>query len=149
MAMHDIPARPGFIASFSKSQVAAFLASVLDYGLVIGLVEVGHVWYVVATACGAFAGALANFLLNRHWSFRAAHRAWEGQAFKYALVSGGSLALNTGGVYLATDGLGLHYAASVIVVSLLIGFAYNYPLQRYFVFHHGRQHHGPHARSSA
>jgi hypothetical protein len=45
--------------------------------------------------------------------------------------------LNTGGVYATTDGLGLHYAASVILVSLFVGFAYNYPLQRYFVFHHG------------
>jgi putative flippase GtrA len=145
MTMHDVPARPGFIASFSRSQVAAFIASMIDYGLVFSLVELGHVWYVIAVAIGAFAGAVSNFLLNRHWSFKAAHRAWEGQAFKYAMVSAGSLALNTGGVYVATDGLGLHYAASVIVVSLLVGFAYNYPLQRYFVFHHGQQAHGSHA----
>src|SRR5579859_298849 len=137
MGMQDVsgPSRPGFLESFSRSQVAAFIASVIDYGLVFGLVELAHVWYVIAVATGAFAGALSNFLLNRHWSFRAAHRGWETQAFRYALVSGGSLALNTGGVYVTTDGLGLHYAASVILVSLLVGFAYNYPLQRYYVFH--------------
>lgn len=145
MGMHDVPAGPGFIASFSRSQVAAFIASMIDYGLVFGLVELGHVWYVIAVATGAFAGAVSNFMLNRHWSFKAANDAWEGQAFKYALVSGGSLALNTGGVYVATDGLRLHYAASVIVVSLLVGFTYNYPLQRYFVFHPGHQAHGSHA----
>src|SRR5271156_2479783 len=103
MAMQDVPARPGFLVSFSRSQVAASLATFVDFGLVFGLVEIFHVWYVVATATGAFAGAVTNFLLNRHWSFRATNRGWEGQAFKYALVSGGSLALNTGGVYLSTD----------------------------------------------
>ena len=137
--MNDHP-RPGFLASFSRSQVAASLATVVDFGLVFLLVELFKVWYVLATALGALAGAVTNFLLNRHWSFRAAHRAWHGQAVKYGLVSGGSLGLNTLGVYVATDGFGLHYAASVILVSLVVGFAYNFPLQRYFVFHHRGAH---------
>jgi putative flippase GtrA len=135
----SFPVRPGFLVSFSRSQVTAFLATVVDFGMVFGLVEIVKVWYVAATAIGAFSGAVTNFLLNRHWSFNAAHRGWGGQAFRYALVSGGSLALNTAGVYAVTDGLGLHYAASVILVSLFIGFAYNYPLQRYFVFTHGQE----------
>jgi putative flippase GtrA len=132
---HTRPTRPSLLVSFSRSQVSAFLASMLDYGSVILLVEAFHVWYVVATAIGAALGALTNFLLNRYWTFKAGESPWHGQAFRYALVSGGSLALNTVGVWAVTEGTHLHYAASVIAVSLVIGFAYNYPLQRYFVFH--------------
>src|SRR3954470_4385141 len=131
--------RPSLIESFSRSQVTSAASTAADFGILFSMTEIFHVWYVVATALGALAGAITNFLLNRHWSFKAANGAWEGQAFKYALVSDGSLALNTAGVYAVTDGLGLHYAASVILVSLFIGFAYNYPLQRYFVFRHGKK----------
>jgi putative flippase GtrA len=89
---------------------------------------------VIAVACGAVAGAVSNFYLNRHWSFKATHVDAHQQALKYALVSTGSLCLNTGGVYMVTEHLHVHYAISVVIVSLLVGFLFNFPLQRGFVF---------------
>jgi putative flippase GtrA len=129
-----LPAQRSFLASFSRSQITSAFATAVDFGLLFSLVEVGHVWYVLATALGALAGAITNFLLNRHWSFDATHGKWEHQAVRYSLVSGGSLLLNSGGVWVVTAGLGIHYAVSVVVVSMLVGVAFNYPLQRYFVF---------------
>ncbi len=106
----------------------------MDFGLLFGLVELLHVWYVAATALGAAAGAVTNFLMNRHWSFKAADAEVSGQAFRYGLVSVGSLCLNTGLVYLCTDFGKIHYAISVVAVSLVVGFAFNFPLQRQYVF---------------
>lgn len=125
---------PSFFTSFSRSQVASLLATTLDYGTLFLLVEVFHVWYVIATATGAFLGAVTNFLINRHWSFGASHGKWSRQATRYAVVSSGSLILNTGGVYAVTEHFHLYYSVSVVLVSILVGILFNYPLQRYYVY---------------
>lgn len=120
--------------SFSRSQVSAALATLVDYALLFSLVEIVHVWYVFAVALGALAGATTSFLLNRHWSFEAADGPWGGQARRYALISGASLILNTGGVWFFTDSLGLRYYESVLLVSISVGFLFNYPMHRFYVF---------------
>jgi putative flippase GtrA len=125
---------PSFIRSFSRSQIASGVATAVDFGLIFGLTEIFKVWYVISVAIGAAAGALTNFLMNRHWSFEATHRAWHGQAVRYAVVSAGSLALNTAGTWAMTEFGHLHYGISVAIVSIAVGFLYNYPLQRWFVF---------------
>ena len=58
------------IGSFSRSQVAGLVASAVDFGILFGLAEIFHVYYVIAVAIGALAGAVTSFLMNRHWSFR-------------------------------------------------------------------------------
>ncbi|MDR3606545.1 MAG: GtrA family protein [Oligoflexia bacterium] len=126
--------RTTFLGSFSRSQVASAIATGVDYALLFSLVEIAHVWYVLATGLGAFAGALTHFILGRFWSFDATHRHWGPQAYRYALVSAGSLLLNCGGVYLLTGGLGIHYSISVVAMSILVGSAFNFPLHRYYVF---------------
>lgn len=125
---------PSFLTSFTRSQFAGILCTVLDWGLLFALVEFFHIWYVIAVAVGAIAGAISNFWLNRYWSFRAIHQKWHGQAFRYSVASGISAALNTAGVYLLTDWLKIHYSISVFLVSIAVGVLINYPLHRYFVF---------------
>jgi putative flippase GtrA len=125
---------PSFLHSFSYSQLASFVASGVDFGLLFLLVEAFGVWYVVAVAVGALAGAITNFVMNRHLSFKAAGAGWHGQAFRYAVTSGASLLLNTGGTWLVTERAGIHYGVSAIAVSLLVGWLFNYPMQRYWVF---------------
>jgi putative flippase GtrA len=126
--------KPSFLQQFSRSQVTSFIATLFDYAVLFGLSELLHVYYVIAVASGALSGAISNFFLNRHWSFEATHADARKQGLKYALVSGGSLCLNTGGVYLVTEYLHIHYAISVAIVGLLVGFLYNFPLQRGYVF---------------
>jgi putative flippase GtrA len=128
--------RPSTLSTFSRSQVASLVATTVDYGSLFLLTELCGVWYVTATAWGAFFGAVANFVINRHWSFQAAHKRWYSQALRYSIVSAGSLALNTGGVYLVTEYGKLHYAFSVVLVSIGVGIFFNYPLHRHFVYRH-------------
>lgn len=123
--------------SFYKSQLSSAAATALDWLVVFGSVELLGFWYVVGTALGALAGAIFNFLLNRHWSFRAHgsnESAWHSQATRYALISGASLVLNTGGVYALTELTGIHYSFSVVGVSIAVGFLFNYPMHKHFVF---------------
>ncbi len=126
---------PTFWRTFRRSQVSAALASASDYGVLFALVEIFHVWYVAAVACGALTGAVLNFFLNRHWAFQSTRRGMQTQALRYALISAGSLVLNTLGVWAVTEGFQISYAISVAIVSLAVGFFYNFPLQKYFVFH--------------
>lgn len=125
---------PSFITSFTRSQLAAVLCTVFDWGILFSLVEYFHVWYVVSVTIGALVGAITNFWMNRYWSFQATHRKWHGQAVKYSLASGLSILLNTVGVYVLTDWVKLHYSISVFIISVTVGVLINYPLHRYFVF---------------
>lgn len=129
--------RPPLMVSLKRSQIASLTATVVDFSCLIFLVEIGHVWYVAATATGALLGAIVNFMLGRHWTFTADEDAVRGQAIRYAAVSVMSLILNSLGVYLLTDYLGIHYAVSRAISAFLVGILFNFPLHRRFVF--GRQ----------
>ena len=120
--------------TFSKASIAALIATVADFGTLTFTVELLHIFYPYGVAMGAFMGAITNFFVNRHWSFEAAHHPLPKQLLKYAIVSGGSLCLNTYGVYLVTENFGIHYLISKIIVALCVGFFFNYPLHRYFVY---------------
>jgi putative flippase GtrA len=120
--------------SLGRSQIASLTATVADFCTLILLVEFGQIWYVAATVIGAFAGAVVNFILGRHWSFEADHEGVRGQAIRYALVSSASLVLNSLGVYLLTEYAGLHYTISKGISALLVGILVNFPLHRRFVF---------------
>ena len=129
--------QPPLMVSLRRSQIASLTATVVDFSWLVFLVEVAHVWYVVATAIAGFLGAFVNFMLGRHWSFTADDGAFRDQAIRYAVVSAASLVLNSLGVYLLTEYLKIHYAMSKIITAVLVGVLFNFPLHRWFVF--GRQ----------
>jgi putative flippase GtrA len=126
------------MVSLRRSQIASLTATVVDFSALIFLVEVGHVWYVAATATGALLGAIINFILGRHWTFEADRQGVRDQAIRYAAVSAMSLVLNSLGVYLLTDYLGIHYAISKAITAFLVGILFNFPLHRRFVFRRHR-----------
>jgi putative flippase GtrA len=119
---------------FVKAQLAAVLATLLDFLSMVFLKEVLGIWYVTATAIGAFIGASTNFLLGRYGVFTDGNNSMRQQAFRYALVAAGSLLLNTGGVFLITEFLRIPYIYSRVIVATLVAFTYNFYLQKNFVF---------------
>ena len=126
--------QPRLMVSLRRSQIASLAATLVDFSSLICLVEVGHVWYVAATAIGAFLGALVNFFLGRHWSFVAEHDSVRGQVARYAAVSTGSLVLNSYGVYFLTETFGIYYVISKVISAVFVGLCFNFPLHRCFVF---------------
>jgi putative flippase GtrA len=118
----------------SKSQISAAIATAVDFGLLFSMTEALHVWYVISVATGALIGAIVNFLLNRHWSFDAAHGLVGRQARRYAVVSAGSLLLNTAGTWALTEFGLIHYGISVVIASIGVGLLFNFPLHRGYVF---------------
>ena len=119
---------------FLRSQVAAFISTCIDYLTVIMLTELAGLWYIYSNVIGALLGAITNFSLGRHWTFKAQEGAIGNQAFKYALVSIGSVSLNTLGLYALKEWGNVNYIMAKVVVGLFIAVCFNYVLQKHFVF---------------
>ncbi len=119
---------------FVRANLSSAIASGLEWLLVTGLVLAG-VHYLAAAAAGAVTGAVTDFSLKRHWAFERAHRAALGhEGLRYLAVSVVSLGLNLPAAYVLVDGLGVPAVPGVIAASILVGFAWNYPLHRLYVF---------------
>ena len=79
-------------------------------------------------------GAVTNFLLGRYWVFNAADQVISQQASRYAVVSLGSVLLNTFGVYLLTENSSLDYKLSKVIVAVIIAVTYNFFMQKNYVY---------------
>jgi putative flippase GtrA len=120
---------------FLRHQIGAIVTTAVDFGTMIGWVELMHGSPVTGTALGAAAGALTNFTLGRHWIFAAHGGNVSAQFLRYALVSASSLGWNTLGQDLLIKATGLPYPLTRAMISVAVGVCWNYPLQRWFVFH--------------
>jgi putative flippase GtrA len=137
LTAHAKPGAPSRFWQWIRHHATAIAATAVDYSGMVAAVEFLHVRPVPATAMGAFAGALTNFTLNRTFTYKAQTGAVQEQMWRYALVSAASLALNTAGVWLFHNRLGLQYLAARLIASVIVSNGWNYPMQRFFVFSRG------------
>lgn len=100
----------------------------------VATVELLHGSPVAGTVAGATLGAVTNFLLGRHWTYRGARGDVQRQAVRYLVVSAASLGLNAFGEYLLAHRLGLQYVGARVITATIVSNAWNYPMHRFFVF---------------
>jgi len=138
----------GGIFTFLKAQFSSQIASLTDFTVTILLAKVFNLHYVYATFTGAVCGGVVNCIINYKWTFNAKGVDKKHVAIKYTLVWISSILLNTGGTYAMTEFLKRNFwlreflgymvddvfIFSKIVVSLLVGFLWNYNMQRLFVY---------------
>lgn len=131
-----------------KAFASAQFCTLIDFVVTVVLSSVLGVYYVVATALGAVSGGVSNCIVNYRWVFPHTDSKKYFVALKYLMVWLMSILLNTYGTYLLTEGvrdaswvtslLGSYsdqiYIASKMAISLLVSLAWNYPMQRYFVY---------------
>src|SRR5687767_7594604 len=122
------------MVTFIKANISSSIATFFDYLTTIALVNFFKVDVVKAAATGTVCGGIINFLIGRTWVFEARGPKVHKQAVRYGIVWGGNLVLNISGMYLLTKLLKVHYVVSKLFVSLLVGFCYNYTLQKRYVF---------------
>lgn len=122
------------IYEFLRAQIAAFIGTALDYSLFLVLTELVGVWYVYANIASASLGAITNFLLGRYWAFNNQEEQVSKQIGKYALVSFGSLVLNTSGIYALTEWGGFNEKIAKVIVGIVVAICFNFMLQKHFVF---------------
>ena len=120
--------------TFLKANISSSIASFFDYLVTIFLVNLFSVDVVIASTTGTVCGGILNFMIGRTWVFDSRKRKVREQAIRYGIVWIGNLLLNVGGMYLLTKKLQVHYVFAKLFVSLLVGFCYNYTLQKKYVF---------------
>ncbi|MEJ6736388.1 MAG: GtrA family protein [Flavobacteriales bacterium] len=118
-----------------RHQAAGITATVIDFGITIFLTETFLLWYGYSNATGAFSGAIINFFISSFWAFKGSKNKLKNQMYKYAIVSTGSLILNTVLVVLLTDSaLHFDYRVSKVITAAFIAWTYNFLLMRNYVF---------------
>ena len=120
---------------FVRFQLTALLATTVDFTMTIFFKEVIGFHYSVAVALGAICGAITAFTINRYWVFKSLEHHPAIQAFRYVLVAGGSVIINTLGTYLVTETFTFPYLISKATVSIVVGFTYSYYFSKRFVFY--------------
>lgn len=133
---------------FTKAQLSAYVASLVDFSVTILLVKLLEFFYLYATFLGSVVGGIVNCVINYGWVFHAEGCKKTHVALKYLFVWGGSILLNTWGTFALTewltgmkwvDGLLGYYIGDIfilskIIVAFLVAFFWNYYLQRVFVY---------------
>lgn len=119
--------------SLLRNTIAAVVATAVDFAIFAALVHLANVTPWLATAAGCVVGGVVNFTINRVWTF-ASNGHPIGEAWRYTFVSTSSALLNSGGVavLLFLPNLDQHLAWAVVRAAVFV--AWNYPLQRDYVF---------------
>lgn len=120
--------------TFLKANISSSIASFFDYLVTIFLVSFFRIDVVIASITGTIFGGILNFVIGRTWVFESRKRKVHQQAIRYSIVWTGNLLLNASGMYILTKLLKIHYVISKLFVSLIVGFCYNYVLQKKYVF---------------
>jgi putative flippase GtrA len=117
-----------------RHAMTSIMATIVDYLTMILLVSFAGMRPVPATAIAASAGAVTSFTFSRYFTYHATHIAAGHQMWRFVLVSGSSLGLNTLGEYLLHDRVGLQYILARVITSLTVSCGWNYPMLKFFVF---------------
>jgi putative flippase GtrA len=121
--------------TIARHQAGALAATIVDFGVMIAVVQGLGLSAVTGTVAGATVGAGVNFTLGRRWIFPTGDPVrMHLQAVRYGIVSVASLLLNALGEFVMHDLLRVQYVAARLVVAVLVSVAWNYPLHRAWVF---------------
>ncbi|MBK9243824.1 MAG: GtrA family protein [Burkholderiales bacterium] len=91
----------------------------VHYLLLVGLVQAALVGPVSASAIGAIAGAIVNYMLNRRYTF-ASGRPHRESVPRFMAIAATGAAANAALMALLVDGMGVHYVAAQLAVTLLV-----------------------------
>jgi putative flippase GtrA len=144
----DAFAHKGGVFMFLRAQFASQIASITDFSVTIILFKLFGIFYLYATFLGSVCGGIINCTINYRWTFKSTDVKMKHVAVKYLTVWICSIFLNTYGTYLVTELLRNFawlreflghmfddvFIVSKLFVSLLVGFLWNYNMQRYFVY---------------
>ncbi|MDR2541652.1 MAG: GtrA family protein [Candidatus Peribacteria bacterium] len=137
----------GGIFMFLRAQLSSGISSSIDFLITIVLAKVFGIYYVYSTFIGSVCGGIVNCSIGYLWTFKSGAKK-RYVIVKYLMVWIGSICFNTYGTYLATESLkrsiwaseffGIWFndvfIVSKVLVSIIIGWIWNYNMERIFVF---------------
>lgn len=126
-----LAARPG-VKQFLRFATVGAIATLVQYAVLIALVEAAGAEEVPAAIGAYLCGAVTSYLLNRRFTFAGTQTGFGHGLAKFALVNLIGLGLNTG-IFVLLTGMGLHYILAQMVATGLV-LIWNYAGARLFVF---------------
>ncbi len=114
--------------------MVAIIATSVDYSLFLILSEIVHVWYIFASFIGLVLGGLTAFVLQRNWTFKKKDGKLSKQAIRYLIIWTTSILLNTIGLFLIVEYVGTHTIIAKVIISIIVGFGFNFLMSKHFVF---------------
>ncbi|MDE6238067.1 MAG: GtrA family protein [Muribaculaceae bacterium] len=135
------------VFTFLRSTISSQCSSWTDMLISFALFAWAGFGPFFATAVGAFVGGVVNCIINYRFTFHAQGVSWKAVVVKFAFVWAGSLFFNSYGTHLLyylfqkwtfLEELGFrpdgYFAAARLLTSLIVSLAWNFLMQRYFVF---------------
>jgi len=121
----------GIHVEVTRSAIAAGIAAVVDYGLLIPLVEFLAVPAVPASAVGVVAGQITSYLVHTLWIFPSGDHGYHGtQLVAFLSIGAIGLAVHTASMLLLTAPLAVHYLPAK-VISVTVMFSLGFALRRF------------------
>ena len=117
-----------------KYFLVSLAALALDYGLLVGLTAIGHLYYLVSAAIGFLAGLALNYALSVAFVFRE-HRLGDRRIefLGFLLIGLVGLGLNEVLMKALVESAGLGYALAKIPATG-VGFVFNFSARRLLLF---------------
>lgn len=113
--------------------VGGAVGSILDLTVLVLMVEHGAP-IAGAAFCGAAAGAVTNFALNKHFAFRDRSPINGRQLARFGLVAVATAMLMAIAMQLVAVELGVPYLFAKLICAAAVFAAWTYPAQRRLVF---------------
>lgn len=124
----------GLRKSFLRAIMTSLSATSMDFFISIFLNEVLNVYYVTATTIGGICGAATSFFMGRVWVFKKKTNKLKNQLIKFSFTNMVSIFLNTSGVFFIKEQFNFPFVWARVLTSVLVGFFFNFLMNRYFVF---------------
>ncbi len=124
----------GGVKLFVKYVIAGGTAAVTDLVLLYVFTDILHLWYLFSAIIAFIIAFFVSFYLQKFWTFRDNSRdRIYAQASLYFLAGLMNLAINTGGMYLLVDKLGVIYLGAQIIMGALIA-ATSFLIYKFIIF---------------
>lgn len=120
--------------TFLKANMASLSASFFDYIITLLLVKFLNTDALLGAVLGTVFGGGINFLMGRYWVFKVNSIAIHLQGKRYLLAWIGNLILTILGLYIFIKVFKVQYMVAKITTSLVVAIAYNYHIQKRYVF---------------
>ncbi len=133
--MEDIRMKKLF-AQIIKFGFVGFLCFFIDYGIMVFLTEVVHINYLISSGCSFCVSVVVNYILSIKYVFDADKDANKIKEFLvFLILSIGGLIINQIVMWIAVDGIGIHYMISKIGATAIV-MVYNFITRKKFIEKH-------------
>lgn len=110
------------------------IGTVIDFSVLVLLVELGRVSIPVSAFFAAAAGAVVCFVMNKHLAFRDRAPVTLHQVGRFGIVAVAAALLMALAMRIVAVDLGLPYPAAKVLCAAMVFVAWTYPAQRRLVF---------------